>query len=68
MGFHRWKLLSRDQHASRAHHGEDRVIGRSRGGATTKIHLAFNVHGHPINFEITGGEVHAVHSSNGSKS
>nr|WP_165493517.1 IS5 family transposase [Acinetobacter terrestris] len=46
------------QHASGARRGEDRAIGRSRGGATTKIHLAVDAHGHPIDFEITGGEVH----------
>src|SRR5574344_1226117 len=46
------------QHASGARHNEDRAIGRSRGGATTKIHMAVDSHGRPIHFEITGGEVH----------
>ena len=46
------------QHASGARRVVDRAIGRSRGGATTKIHLAVDAHGHPIDFEITGGEVH----------
>ncbi len=46
------------QHASGARRGEVRAIGRSRGGSTTKIHLAVDSHGSPINFEITGGEVH----------
>ena len=48
------------QHASGARIGEERAIGRSRGGATTKIHLAADAHGNPIDFEITGGEVHDV--------
>lgn len=46
------------QHASGARRGEDRAIGRSRGGSTTKIHMACDAHGNPIYFEITGGEVH----------
>ncbi|HYX32189.1 MAG TPA: IS5 family transposase [Oligoflexus sp.] len=46
------------QHASGARLGEERAIGKSRGGATTKIHLAADAHGNPIDFKITGGEVH----------
>ena len=46
------------QHASGARIGEERAIGRSRGGPTTKIHMACDAHGNPIDFEITGGEVH----------
>ena len=46
------------QHASGARHGEERAIGKSRGGSTTKIHIAADAHGNPIDFEITGGEVH----------
>lgn len=46
------------QHASGARRGEERAIGKSRGGATTKIHIAADAHGNPIDFEITGGEVH----------
>tara|TARA_Y100000590_G_C15423262_1_gene902222 strand:+ start:286 stop:852 length:567 start_codon:yes stop_codon:yes gene_type:complete len=46
------------QHSSGARRGEYRAIGKSRGGATTKIHMAADAHGNPIDFEITGGEVH----------
>ena len=46
------------QHASGARLGEERAIGKSRGGATTKIHIAADAHGNPIDFEITGGQVH----------
>lgn len=46
------------QHASGARHGEERAIGSSRGGSTTKIHIAADAHGNPIDFEVTGGEVH----------
>ena len=46
------------QHSSGARHGENRAIGSSRGGSTTKIHLATDANGYPLDFEITGGEVH----------
>lgn len=46
------------QHASGARIGEDRAIGKSRGGSTTKLHIAADAHGNPIDFEVTGGEVH----------
>ena len=46
------------QHASGARRGEERAIGLSRGGNTTKIHLCVDAHGNPIDFKITGGEVH----------
>ena len=46
------------QHASGARIGEERAIGRSRGGPTTKLHIVADAHGNPIDFEITEGEVH----------
>jgi transposase len=46
------------QHASGARRGEERAIGKSCGGATTKLHMAADAHGNPLDFEITGGEVH----------
>ena len=49
------------QHASGARIGEERAIGISRGGYTTKIHFAADSHGNPIDFEVTGGEVHDSH-------
>jgi transposase len=48
------------QDASGARRGEERAIGKSRGGPTTKIHMVADAHGNPIDFEITGGEVHDV--------
>ena len=48
------------QHASGARHGEERAIGKSRGGLTTKVHVVVDAHGNPIDFEITGGETHDV--------
>lgn len=46
------------QHASGARAGQETAIGKSVGGSTTKIHMACDAHGNPIDFEITGGEVH----------
>ncbi|WP_228135338.1 IS5 family transposase [Acinetobacter indicus] len=46
------------QHASGARNGFERAIGQSRGGRTTKIHLATDASGLPIDFKITGGGVH----------
>ena len=46
------------QHASGARRGEYRAIGTSRGGPTTKIHMAADAHGNPLSVEITGGQVH----------
>jgi transposase len=46
------------QDASGARTGEERAIGKSRGGPTSKIHMVADANGNPIDFEITGGEVH----------
>lgn len=46
------------QHVSGARRGEERAIRFSRGGSTTIIHLCVDAHGNPIDFKITGGEVH----------
>ncbi|MBD7948727.1 IS5 family transposase [Psychrobacter sp. Sa4CVA2] len=46
------------QHACGARIGEPRAIGQSHGGRTTKIHLCCDANGYPLNFKITGGEVH----------
>jgi transposase len=35
----------------------DHAIGRSRGGTTTKIHLACDGHGRPLSVVLTGGNV-----------
>ena len=56
-GFVDGSYVKAHQHSSGAAHGEERAIGKSRGGNTTKIHLATDAFGLPIEFEITGGEV-----------
>jgi transposase len=37
---------------------EDHALGRSRGGFSTKIHLACDANGLPLHFEITPGQGH----------
>ena len=46
------------QHSAGAASEENQAIGKSRGGNTTKIHMAVDADGLPIDFEITDGEVH----------
>lgn len=43
------------QHSAAAASDRDEAIGKSRAGNTSKIHLAMDTHGLPIEFEITGG-------------
>jgi len=45
------------QHSAGAASGDDQAIGKSRAGNTSKIHLAVDAYGLPIEFAITGGEV-----------
>lgn len=46
------------QHASGARAGFDKPIGQGHGGRTTKIHLCCDANGYPLDFKVTGGEVH----------
>jgi transposase len=46
------------QHSAGAATQGTEAIGKSRGGNTTKIHLAVDAYGLPMEFIITGGEVH----------
>lgn len=46
------------QHSAGAAEKESQAIGRSRAGNTSKIHLAVDSYGLPIEFVITGGETH----------
>ena len=51
-------IVRAHQHATGAFSHECESIGKSRGGNTTKIHLAVDSYGLPIDFLLTGGEVH----------
>ncbi len=51
-------IVKAHQHSTGASSEDDQAIGKSVAGNTTKIHMATDAHGFPIDFEITGGEVH----------
>lgn len=53
-------IVKAHQHSTGAASEEDQAIGHSRGGNTTKIHMAVDAYGLPIEFDITGGEVNDV--------
>lgn len=62
MGIRRWKLhLLSLATFKRCQTGELRATGKSQGGTTTKIHLAVDSYGDPIDLKITGGS--DVHNS-----
>ena len=45
--------------AEKKHGGQEaQALGRSRGGFSTKIHLAVDALGNPLRFILTGGECH----------
>ena len=48
------------QHCHGAAGSDDQAIGQSRGGNNTKIHMVVESGGLPLDFELTGGEVHDV--------
>jgi transposase len=45
------------QHGHGASTAHDEAIGKSRGGHTTKVHLAVDSYGLPVHFELSGGQV-----------
>lgn len=49
-------IVKAHQHTAGAASEENQAIGVSRTGNTTKIHMAVDSYGLPIDFEITGGE------------
>jgi transposase len=51
-------IVKAHQHSTGAASEENQAIGKSVAGNTTKIHMAVEACGLPIDFEITGGEVH----------
>ncbi|KTD59725.1 ISSod6 transposase, partial [Legionella sainthelensi] len=51
-------IVKAHQHSAGAPNKEEQGIGKSAAGNTTKIHMDVDAHGLPIDFEITGGEVH----------
>ena len=60
---HEWifidgSIVKAHQHSSGAVRGNETAIGKSVAGNSTKIHMAVDAMGLPIQFIITGGEVH----------
>jgi transposase len=51
-------IVKAHQHSMGAQKHEEAAIGKSKGGNTTKIHLAVDSSGNPIEFTITEGQVH----------
>ena len=51
-------IVKAHQHNAGISPKTEQAIGISRGGNTTKIHMAADSYGLPIHFSITGGEVH----------
>lgn len=53
-------IVKAHQDSAGACSGEEEAIGKSRGGNTTKIHLAVDSGGMPVYFELSGGQVHDI--------
>ncbi|WP_340613458.1 IS5 family transposase [Xenorhabdus thailandensis] len=53
-------IIRAHQHSSGAASTEDEAIGKSRGGRSTKIHLAVDSYGLPVHFELSGGQTHDI--------
>ncbi len=53
-------IVRAHQHSSGAVSTEDEAIGKSRGGRSTKIHLAVDSYGLPVHFELSGGQTHDI--------
>jgi len=57
-GFIDGSIVKAHQHSAGAASSGNEAIGKSVAGNTTKIHMAADAYGLPIDFIITGGEVH----------
>ncbi len=57
-------IVKAHQHSTGAATGQPEAIGKSRGGNTTKIHMAVDSCGLPVHFKLTGGEVHDSKKAN----
>jgi len=50
-------IVRAHQHSHGAATAHDEALGRSRGGPTTKLHLAVDSYGMPVHFELSGGHI-----------
>ena len=53
-------IVNAHQDSSGAAGKQDEAIGKSRGGNSTKIHLAVDSSGLPVYFELSGGQVNDI--------
>tara|TARA_R110001583_G_C5539269_1_gene399303 strand:+ start:134 stop:880 length:747 start_codon:yes stop_codon:yes gene_type:complete len=53
-------IVRAHQHGTGAATDSNEAIGKSRGGNSTKIHLAVDSYGLPVHFELSGGQVHDI--------
>ncbi len=53
-------IIRAHQHSTGSASDDDEAIGKSRGGNSTKIHLAVDSYGLPVHFEISGGQVNDI--------
>ena len=53
-------IVKAHQDSSGASSEADEAIGKSRGGNTTKIHLAVDSGGFPVYFELSGGQINDI--------
>ncbi len=49
-------IVRAHQHSAGAASESDEALGKSRGGRSTKIHLAVDSYGLPVHFELSGGQ------------
>jgi hypothetical protein len=57
-------VTSRLSHSAKAENEQPQAVGLSRGGTIRKMHLAVDSYGLPIEFIITGEEVHDSKATN----
>lgn len=60
-----WKMIDGSivkvhQHGTGARKSEEKAIGKSVAGNTSKIHMIVDSHGNPFDFEVTEGQVHDI--------
>ncbi|MQL49252.1 IS5 family transposase [Photorhabdus khanii] len=53
-------IVQAHQHSAGAASKENESRGKSRGGRSTKIHLAVDSDGLPVHFELSGGQTHDI--------
>lgn len=54
-------VIRAHQHAAGSTKGQEtQALGRSVAGFSTKVHAKVDSHGYPLDFKLTGGEVHEM--------